>query len=88
MSKVSNKYLRARYEHLAEKENLTLADVALRCDWETNDKRTNSLKPDSSRVGRKLGLVKDGGVYKTEVDEGDALKLCRAMHLDPMDIGL
>jgi CHAD domain-containing protein len=86
--KVSNESLRARYQHLEEKEKLTLADVALRCDWETQDKRTNSLKPDSSRVARKLGLVRDNGVLKTEIEERDALKLCRAMHLDPIDIGL
>lgn len=86
--KVSNALLRERFQKLEAREGLTLADVAQRIGWETRDRRTGRLKPDSSRVAKSLGLVATNGEHRTELTENNAVTIGRALHLDPWEIGL
>lgn len=86
--RVPNALLRERFRKLEAREGLTLADVAQRIGWETRERRTGKLKPDSSRVARSLGLVAEGGEYRAELTENNAVAIARALHLDPWEIGL
>lgn len=83
--KVSNTPLRERYLFLQKTEGLTLADVAVRCGWIVGKKKR---EPDSSRVGRNLGINQDEGRLRTEIDEEMAIVLCRALELEPWEVDL
>jgi hypothetical protein len=86
--KVPNHELRQAFDELEVKQGLSLGEVAARMGWMTKDKGTGKLKGDSSRVARVLGKVKDGAKARTEINEAYAIALCRAMHVDPIDVGL
>lgn len=79
-----NEPLRKRYQELEAREGLTLGDVAVRCNWVSP-----KGKPDSTRVARQLGIVGERGQPPKEHTTVEyALKMCAALHLDPLDIGL
>jgi hypothetical protein len=71
-----------------ERHGLSLREVAIRCDWWTHDKKKGIKKPDSSRVARALGLTKTAGVLREHCSIREAERLCRALHLDPWEVGL
>lgn len=79
---VDNTFLRERYLRQEARGEVTAAEVAARCDWETKG------KPDSSRVRRVLGVAAEAGEYRTQLSEESALLLCRALHIDPWEVGL
>jgi len=80
-----NAPFRTRYKELEEKEGLSLTEVAARCGWLKVDE-DGKEKCDSSRVGRQLGLTKEGGKYRTEVNADVAKVFCDALHIDYTDI--
>lgn len=86
MERFSNEIFRTRFLELQEKEGLTLAEVAQRINWDTVDKKTGGRKPDSSRVGRVLGLVFESGSKRQQVSYDNAVLLCRALHIDYHEI--
>lgn len=79
-----NTPFRERFRELEEKEGLSLGEVAARCGWvQVTEERERC---DSSRVARQLGLSKDSGKYRTQITQENALLLCKALHIDPVDI--
>jgi len=84
----SNRRLREAYLYQEDREGLSFADVAIRCDWITQDSRTGKDKPDSSRVARLLGLVNDNGKRRQYIAARYALTLCGALHIPPVEVGL
>lgn len=84
---IDNTLLRERFQRLEKIGEVNAAEVASRCGWETTNK-AGRRKPDSSRVVRALGLTPDNGKVRTEVTEEGAELLCRALHLDPWEVGL
>lgn len=85
-SLISNERFRERYEELAEKEDLTLAEVAYRCGWIA--KSDTKEKPDSSRVARTLGLVQEQGAFRSHMSYDNAVLMCRALHIDYYEVGV
>jgi hypothetical protein len=77
-----------RFKELEAKEGLTLAEVASRIGWTAKDSRSKKEKPDSSRVARSLGMVKENGVYRSYVNYANATALSKALHLDPHECDL
>lgn len=87
MKKIENTLFRERYEKLAERDGLSLSDVADRVGWySTNGKGV--IRPDTSRVSRMLGLAVDGGKYREYMSYENAVKLCDALHMEYTDIGI
>lgn len=90
--RIPNDTFRDRYQYLERTEFLTFAELAFRVGWVTVCSRTGKEKPDSSRVGRMLGLVEESvqGVKKlrTHVSQKNALILCEGLHIDPWEVGL
>lgn len=86
--RISNKVFRDTFEYLQETEDLTLAEIAARIGWQTKDRRTGDTKPDSSRVGRTLGMVAESGKKRESVTYDNAVLLCDALHLDYHDVGI
>lgn len=86
--RVSNEAFRGKYQDLEVSEDLSLAELAVRLGWLTTDRKTKAKKPDSSRVGRTLGLVAENGKFRDNVNNDNAILLCRALHIDPIDVGL
>lgn len=84
---VDNTLLREKYLRLEKIGEINAAEVASRCGWETKLK-SGGTKPDSSRVNRTLGITAESGVHRTEVTEDAAVLLCRALHVDPWEVGL
>lgn len=83
---VGNEVLRKKFEWLERREGLTLAEVAERIGWITRAK--TGRKPDSSRVGRTLGVARENGKARTQISVENALKLADALHVDPVEMGL
>jgi hypothetical protein len=82
---------RERFLHLQEREGLTLAELAARLEWYEKRREQPVQRPDSTRVARVLGLSKDGQIKGTEnklVEYDNAAKLCRALDLWPVDVGI
>lgn len=77
--------LREEFLHQQHRDGLTAGDLARLCDWETTPG-----KPDAGRVTRTLGLRCDcrTGARQATVREDVALRLARALHLYPRDVGL
>jgi hypothetical protein len=86
--KIPNKIFRERYQYLAEREGLTLAEVAARLDWHAHDKKSGLPKPDSSRVSRALGIAPEGGEKRQEVSLEHAIQLCLALHVEYCEAGV
>jgi len=84
---VSNAILREKFQRQERLGEVTAAEVAGRCGWESKEK-SGRKKPDSSRVNRTLGIVAEAGEFRTEVTEDSAILLCRALHVDPWEVGL
>lgn len=84
----SNEIFRNKFKELQQKEDLSLAEIASRIGWETRDKKTGESKPDSSRVGRTLGLVSENGSKRQHVSYENAVLLCKALHIDYQDVGV
>jgi hypothetical protein len=82
-----NKMFRERFQLLEEREGLTSSELALRIGWLTTD-RSGRQKPDSSRVTRLLGLVKDNGKLREEISYDNAVILCNALHIEYTDAGV
>lgn len=85
---ISNEFLREKFLRMEKIGEVTAAEVASRCKWESPEKKTGRRKPDSSRVNRTLGIVPEAGEFRTEVTEEAAELLCRALHVDPWEVGL
>lgn len=79
-----NTPFRERYRELESKEGLSLGEVAARCGW--IQWKGDKERCDSSRVARQLGLALDSGKYRTLITEENAKLLCKALHIDPVDI--
>jgi transcriptional regulator with XRE-family HTH domain len=75
---------RERFERLAEREELTLAELASRMGW-INARRGT---PDIQRSQRVLGLVQHGKSYRQYVDYELAIRLCDALDLDYFEAGV
>lgn len=84
----SNEPFRLKFLEMQKKEDLTLAEIATRIGWETKDRKSGEAKPDSSRVGRTLGLVKENGACRQFVSYDNAVLLCQALHVDYHEIGV
>jgi len=80
----ANAPFRERFLELEEKEGLSLGEVAARCGWVQWKK--GKERCDSTRVARQLGMAVDCGKIRTEVTAENALLLCKALHIDPVDI--
>jgi hypothetical protein len=79
-------------------------DVAKRLGWMRTRRPVSILKngrrvyyaprqvPDSSRVSKVLGLRKYDSrgkkIYRKKIHYETAVKLCRALNIDPIDVGL
>jgi hypothetical protein len=88
-STVPNEPFRERFQHLKKTEGLTLAEIAIRMELKVTGKtETVTKRGHTSRVGRLLGLMKQDGEYRNTVDEENAVKLCKALHIDPFEVNL
>lgn len=81
MQLVPNKELREAFI----RSGLTTMDVANFCGW-----LRKSGKPDATKVGRALGILeqrnRNGRMYtNTRTSEEIALKIIKALNLDPVD---
>lgn len=70
--------------------DLTFGEIAERCDW-----YTKAGASDSTRVARCLGIAPfydsdmRGGIgYRHSIREPDAAAICRAIHVDPWEVGI
>jgi hypothetical protein len=45
-------------------------------------------EPDSMRVARTLGIRPSNGVYRQHISYNQAVELCKALHVDYVDIGV
>lgn len=83
---VPNEALRKRFEHLNGQGYLTTTDLAKELQW------TSSGKWDTSRVRRVLGLAtwkRRGGERRQDfVTYEQAVRLCRALDMDPYEAGV
>lgn len=79
-----NTPFRERFLELEAKEGLSLGEVAARCEW--TQMKGGKERCDSSRVARQLGLAKDSGRYRDTITQENALVMCKALHIDPVDI--
>lgn len=61
-----------------ERSGLTLTEVARRLGW---------TRPDQPRIGRALGYHRDHGRLRQQVTYETAVQLCRAIGIDPVDVG-
>lgn len=85
---IPNKPFREKYKLLEQREDLTLAEVAYRVGWVARDSRNGKEKPDSSRVARTLGMVKEQGQFRQGMSVDNASLLCKALHIDPWEVGI
>jgi transcriptional regulator with XRE-family HTH domain len=72
-----------RFKELEERENLTLAEVAGRLGW-----LSKKGVPDTTRIARMLGLTPEQGTFRSNISYDNACKLCRALHIDYVDVGV
>ena len=63
------------------------AQLADFCGW-TVHRADGTVRPDSSRVLRVVGLRTDRGRYRRHIAHDTAAVLCRAMGLDPFEVGI
>ncbi len=67
------------------KSGVSRAEIARRLGW-------SKSKPDTWRVSRMLGLVEGqdgyGRRYQEFMDYDNAVKICQAADIDPVDVGL
>lgn len=87
---VPNAPLRAAFER---DPDLTLEEVAERIGWRRKERSRGKvyIHGDTSRVRRALGYASSNG--RTESDQEfvtlrTAELLCRALHVDPVDVGI
>ncbi len=85
---IDNTIFREKFKQLEEKEGLSLSEVAARTGWSCVDRRSGRRKPDSSRVARTLGLVAESGKHRDAITYENAVKLCKALHIDYCDAGV
>lgn len=70
---------------------MSLGEVAIRLDWYEHRKGKAEQRPDSTRVGRVLGIAQNGSMKGSEnklVEYDTAAKLCIALDLYPIDVGI
>lgn len=81
---------RQRFEELREKEELSLSEVAYRVGWINRpSKKYPEGVPDTTRVARVLGILPDqSGKLRIRISYENAARFCRALHIDPIDIGV
>lgn len=88
---VPNEPFRKRFIRLQEVEDLSLAEVAVRIGWiNPPNKKNPEGVADTTRVARLLGLKGQGknGEARQRISHENAEKLCRALHLDPFEVGI
>lgn len=85
---IPNELFRARFYELEERDGLSLAEVAYRCKWTAKDSRSGKEKPDSSRVARTLGMVKEAGRTRENMSYDNAVLLCKALHIEFTEVGV
>lgn len=68
---------------------LTFEEIGMRAGYFNSHVRADGTKAgDSSQVQRALGLKPDGGACRVSITEEAAVRIARAIHLDPWEIGL
>jgi hypothetical protein len=89
LNRVSNEPLRDYYLRMEERGRLCASDVAHTLGWWRRDR---AKRADVTRVRRVLGLAachKDGRAYiQKELDYDVAVRLVRAMDMDPFEAGV
>lgn len=85
--------LRARFLELESNDLISRTELARVLGWyrepssgNQRSQRHHGLVPDTGRVTRVLGLK--SGQSKRHVSYDNAVRLCRALHLDPVDVGV
>ena len=85
--------LRARFLELESNNLMSRTELARALGWyrepssgNQRSHRYHGLVPDTGRVTRVLGLK--SGHPKRQVSYDNAVRLCRALHLDPVDVGV
>jgi hypothetical protein len=78
-SPVTGEYDLRPFREAFERSGLSITEVARRLDWTC---------PDQDRAGRTLGLHRDHGKYRQRLCHHTALALCKALDIDPVDVGL
>jgi hypothetical protein len=83
---VSNEPLRARFEQLNRHYGVTMSDVALDLGWGTQ------ARPHTNLVAWSLGLKarsrKGRAKLQERVTYNQAVRLCRALDMDPHEAGV
>lgn len=81
---------RERFEKLREKEELSLSEVAHRIGWTNRPSKLHPEGvPDTTRVARVLGIAPDhGGKHRVRISYENAVRFCRALHIDPFEAGV
>lgn len=89
---VSNRRLREAFLEEQRAGRVDAALVAIRMGWENSGRWGKA--PDTTRVRRRLGLTPETakgqgkGQYRRYLEREKAEQLCRAIGLDPHEVGL
>jgi hypothetical protein len=78
-SPVTGEYDIEPFREAFERSGLTITEVARRLGW---------TRPDQDRAGKALGLHRDHGTYHSKLCYSTAMELCKALGVDPIDVGM
>ncbi len=80
----------APFREAFERSDISLRTVAERCGWmrSATERGRTVRRGDDGRARRVLGMMPDHGGYQRQMTYEMAVRLCRAMDLEPVDMGV